>query len=529
VIFTVSAFPLDEAPWLPVLWTQAARAAGEDLPPRVGLRTLLARSHEISALAITEPPAHSAVLRPLYALAARVCGLDEDADASGVDWSDRRLEILDAGRMPADGITTYFDSWAHRLDLFGERPWMQDPRLAEQCDLTRSAGVNKLVATRPSGNNHAWFTHVQDSDPDPVPAGEAVLSLLTWHYYGPSGRGSARTVGGTSGANMKAGPLRGALSYHPQGSTLFDTLLAGLLRPEPQVRRTRDRCMWEWEELADPEASPPAVQGPCSRLTAVSQHALLLIPDPGNRNVVTDALITWAYRDGRLPRNDPFLIWQISQQGNPYPRPADSGRALWRDIDSLLLRNPGGAAQAQRPEVFSHAQEVSDALARPLAVRAFGFEQDGQAKDRQFVTGLTPPVLDRAEERNAATAPAVGRLRRTGELYGRRVEYAVRRACQLYTRESRPKEADSWAERAAALYWPGAEREFWSQFEALDTTGALLVEAGLDRDAVRRAFLRIAERAYASVTELVCHTQRGARAVADARTELYGGNRRPRA
>ncbi|MFK0172600.1 type I-E CRISPR-associated protein Cse1/CasA [Streptomyces sp. NPDC090306] len=523
------AFPLDEAPWLPVLWTPAARATGEDLPALVGLRTLLERSHEIGALAITEPPAHAAVLRVLYALTARVCELDEDNDHSGVDWSERRLEILGTGQMPADGVAAYLAQWGHRLRLFdARRPWMQDPRLAEQCDPARSAGVNKLVPTRPSGNNHAWFTHVQDVDPTPLPAGEAALSLLTWHYYGPSGRGSARTVDGVATANMKAGPLRGALSYHPEGSTLFETLLAGLLHPDPQVSRASDRCMWEWDELPDPDAPPPAVQGPCSRLTAVSQHALLLVADPGDATLVTDAFITWAYRDGRLPRNDPFLIWQISQQGNPYPRPADSGRALWRDLDALLLHEPGGTAQARRPEVFPDAMEVSDALERPLAVRALGFEQDGQAKDRQFVAGLTPPVLDRAEDRNPATAPAVGRLRRTGELYGRRVEYAVRRACQLYTRESKPKEADAWAERAAALYWPLAEKEFWARFDDLDPTGALLAEAGLDRDATRKAFVRIAERAYAGVTEPVCHTQRGARAVADARAELYGGNRRTR-
>ncbi len=529
VILAVPAFPLHAAPWLPVLWTPSAQSTGEDRPPLVGLRTLLERSHEISGLAIAEPPAHSAVLRALYAFTARVCGLDEDDDGSGMDWSVRRLEILDSGRLPADGIAAYLDAWAHRLDLFGERPWMQDPRLSEQCDPARSAGVNKLVPTRPSGNNHSWFTHVQDGAPDPVPAGEAALSLLTWHYYGPSGRGSARTVGGKASANMKAGPLRGALSYHPVGSTLFETLLAGLLRPDPHVRRAQDRCMWEWDELPDPDAPPPPVLGPCSRLTAVSQHALLLVPDPNNEHVVSDAFITWAYRDGRLPRNDPFLIWQTSQQGNAYPRPADSGRALWRDIDALLLHDPVGTAQAHRPEVFSHAQEISDVLDTPLAVRALGFEQDGQAKDRQFVSGLTPPVLGFAEESNPATTSAVGWLRRTGEMFGRRVEYAVRRACQLYANDPKSREAESWAERAAALYWPRAEDEFWSQFGALDRTGALLVDAGLDRALVRRKFLRIAEQAYTTVTDPVCHSQRGARAVADARVELYGGNRRARA
>ncbi|WP_309248428.1 type I-E CRISPR-associated protein Cse1/CasA [Streptomyces sp. MNP-20] len=523
-------YPLDTAAWLPPLWASDARAAAKgDLPERVGLRAVLERSHEISALAITEPPAYAAVLRVLYPLTARVCALDVEDDGSGIDWSERRLDILEAGRLPAEGIDAYFAAWAHRFDLFDPvRPWMQDPRLAEQCDPARSAGVNKLVTTRASGNNHSWFGHVQDADPDPVSAGEAALSLLTWHYYGPAGRGSARKVNGESTASMMAGPLRGSLSYHPEGTTLFASLLAGLLRPDPRVRRETDRCPWEQPDLPDPAGPARAPQGPCSRLTAVSQHALLLVPDPHRPDTVSDAFITWAHREGRLPRTDPYLMWQISQENNPYPRPADAGRALWRDLDALLLAQPGGTAQARRPEVFDSALELSDACERPLAVRALGFDQDGRAKDRQFVAGLTPPVLDAAERQEPGTAPAVGWLRRCGEMYGRRAEYAVRRACALYMRETKPKQADAWAGQASGLYWPRAEEEFWSRFAALDRTGALLVDAGLDRKQTRRAFLEIAEAAFDTVTRPVCHTQRGARAVADARTELYGGRRTSR-
>ncbi len=217
-----------------------------------------------------------------------MCALDEDDDGSGEDWSERRLNILDTGRLPADGIIAYFDAWAHRLCLFGERPWMQDPRLAEQCDPARSAGVNKLVPTRPSGNNHAWFTHVQDGDPDPVPAGEAALSLLTWHYYGPSGRGSARTVGGTASANMKAGPLRGALSYHPELHPLRDSP-GGPPSPGPAGEPYDGPLHVGVGGTARPGRATAPRAGPCSRLTAVSQHALLLIPDPDDENVVTDA------------------------------------------------------------------------------------------------------------------------------------------------------------------------------------------------------------------------------------------------
>ncbi|MDT0407739.1 MULTISPECIES: type I-E CRISPR-associated protein Cse1/CasA [Streptomyces] len=524
----MSFYRLDEEPWLPVQWSAAALARDPHSPPLVGLRTLLTRAHEISALAITEPPAHAAVLRVLYALTARVCALDEDG--SEADWSERRLDVLAAGRFPEAGIDAYFGTWGHRLRLFDpERPWMQDPRLATECDPARSAGVNKLVVTRPSGNNHSWFTHVQDAVPDPVPAGEAALNLLTWHYYGPAGQGSSRTVGSKTSASMKAGSLRGALSYHPEGVTLFETLLAGLLRPDHTVRREADLCAWERDALPDPDGEPPVVNGPCGRLTGTSQHALLLVPNPADPGSAKDAFITWAYRDGRAVRDDPYLIWQISPQGNPRPRLAQAGRALWRDLDALLLTNADGPARVRQPEIFSYEQalELSDALDRPLAVRSLGFDQV-RAKDRQFVAGLTPAILDTAERKNARTATAVGRMCGYGELYGRRLDRAVRRACQLYTGEPAPKQAEAWAERAAALYWPQAEQEFWDLFGTLDREGRRHeVDAGLDRKAARGAFLKLATRAFEEITDPVCHTQRGAKAVGRARIELYGGPGKP--
>jgi CRISPR system Cascade subunit CasA len=215
------------------------------------------------------------------------------------------------------------------------------------------------------------------------------------------------------------------LAYHPEGASLFETLLAGLVPPERQVRREQDQCPWEWEELPGPDGLPPALTGPCSRLTARSVHALLLVPDQEDSSRVRDACITWAYRQGRGVRpDDDYLVWQISKQGNRYPPPADSGRALWRDVDALLLIDPPGLAQPKRPAVFDWADEVST----ELRVRALGFEQDGQAKDPRFVDGVTPPILAFVEKQSARTHPAVGRLRALGERFGNRLDRALRRA-----------------------------------------------------------------------------------------------------
>lgn len=507
---------LDE-PWVPVRWTSAAPPPW---PERVGLRELLLRSQDIAALTVADPPALSALLRILYALTARVTGLDE---ARPGDWAARRVKVCDDGRLPRAEIDDYTARYRSRFFLYdpeGGRPWMQDARLAEQCDADRTAGVNKLIVTRPAGNTHAWFRHGSDARPDLPTAAEAVLNLLVWHYYGPSGRCSAREVNGVKTASSTAGPLRTALSYHPEGDSLFETLLAGLVQPRQTVRREDDQCPWEWERLPDPDGQPRVPGGPCARLTACSQHALLLVPDDDDPQLVRDAYITWAYRKGRIPRDDDYLIWQISQQGNRYPRPADSRRALWRDLDALLLKEPPGVAQPRRPAVFEYAGEVSE----ELRVRALGFEQEGQAKDIQFVDAATPPVLGLAERDMPTTAPAVGRLRQIGELYGRRLDRAVRRAWAEYTGDAKTK-GGPWAADAAARYWPAAEDEFWKRFRDLATSGHGPAPA-FDASEARTAFLRLALQAYEVVTASVTRTQRGAKAASQARVEIFGGARK---
>ncbi|MFC9856161.1 MULTISPECIES: type I-E CRISPR-associated protein Cse1/CasA [unclassified Streptomyces] len=511
-------YDLTDQPCVPVRWRTDAPPAPATgvLPDRVGLRELLLRSHDIESLAVADAPAHSALLRILYALTARVAGLDQQGPAG--DWDERRLEVHDAGQLPSREIEKYFSDLAGRFFLFdpGGRPWMQDPRLADQCDTTNTAGVNKLIVTRPSGNNHSWFRHDRDTAPEPPTASEAFLSLLVWHYYGPSGRCSSREVNGVKSASSTAGPLRTALSYHPEGTSLFETLLAGLVPPESTVRAEQDLCPWEQDELPDPDNPPRASQGPRSRHTGRSQHALLLVPDEDSTHV-RDVFITWAYRE-RMPREDDYLIWQVSQQGNRYPRPADAGRALWRDLDALLLQHPPvGSAHPQQPRVFDSAAEVSE----DLRVRALGFDQEGQAKDTQFIDAITPAVLGFAERNDARTIPAVGRLRQFGELYGRRLDRAVKRARAAYVRDAKADGA-AWAAEAGARYWPRAEAEFWDRFRHLDRTGDV-ADGGFDPAATRRAFLRLAEEAYDVVTAPVTHTLRGAKAVAQARIELYGG------
>jgi CRISPR system Cascade subunit CasA len=215
------------------------------------------------------------------------------------------------------------------------------------------------------------------------------------------------------------------LAYHPEGASLFETLLAGLVPPERQVRREQDQCPWEWEELPGPDGLPPALTGPCSRLTARLGSRAAVRTRPRGLLAGAGCLHHLGLPAGpRCPAGRRLPGLAISKQGNRYPRPADSGRALWRDVDALLLIDPPGLAQPKRPAVFDWADEVST----ELRVRALGFEQDGQAKDPRFVDGVTSPILAFVEKQPARTHPAVGRLRALGERFGNRLDRALRRA-----------------------------------------------------------------------------------------------------
>ncbi|MEV8453878.1 type I-E CRISPR-associated protein Cse1/CasA [Streptomyces sp. NPDC052095] len=512
------AMNLFDEPWIPVRWLP-----GRDGPDSVGLRGLLERCQDIEALDIPLAAAHSALLRVLYALTARVTELDEDRgdEALDTDWLRRREEVLESGELPACRIERYIDQWHHRFFLFDGgatgRPWLQDPRLAEEC--TESSGVNKLVVTRPSGNNHSWFGHVRDDAPHPPSAATAVLYLLMWHYYGAPGKCTPRLLHGERISEARRGPLHGSLSYHPEGESLLVTLLAGLVRPGADVRRTEDLCSWEREEPTDPAGAPPVPLGPCGWWTDVSRHALLLQPDDRGEHV-TDARITWAYR---LPGgfDDPYLVWEhrtVKNEDIRSARPAKASRALWRDLDGLLRHRPpeagGETTTVEEPRLFATAAELTE----QLRIRALGLDQN-KSKNIQFVSGLTPSTVGHLTDRIPEAQVAVGRLRRLGERYGENLVGAVRKAWELYTRGD-PKQAGKLVPQAEALYWPAAEREFWARFDCLDRTRED-PDGGLDIRGARDAFLRLAQEAYRHATEPLTRSTRGNQAVAEAHGLLW--------
>lgn len=465
---------LREEPWIPV------RFAGGSA--RVGLRELFHRAHEIEDVELPVPPAASGLLRILAAMTARIAQVDggrlDDSElAEDIEqWWALRDRVLVQGRFATKAVDEYFDGVpAGRFDLFdSERPFLQDPRLRAECVDAKGdpnqSGVNKLVFGRPTGVNGAvLFGHFTDGDPMPVPAAEAVWHLIAQLYYGPSGQCTPRRITPKKPGNGDAGPLRKSVSFHAWADDLFTSLVLAVPAPNDQVELDgEDLCPWEEDGLPEPLAPLGPLTWPGRWLTGRARHAVLLVPSTDGAQV-TDAYVTWSTHQPASVVADPHVILDMPKAGGgpPFARAADGQRALWRDLDALLLKDDG---QGQRPLAF---EGLPRRLVAGLRVRAYGFDQDGQQRDSGWFEATTPPVLgwlEGASEAADEMAWHVSRCHQAAEEVGERLEYAAKLAWKLTTDPPEDpsakvkldrKRPGPWARPAQGHYWSAAERTFW--------------------------------------------------------------------
>ncbi|MER6721424.1 type I-E CRISPR-associated protein Cse1/CasA [Streptomyces halstedii] len=466
-------FDLRDEPWIPV-----RLLTGESV--RLGLRQLFMQAHEIEDLELPVPPAAAGLMRILAAITARVAvdGDDrlDDPDIAGNvdDWLGLRLRALRADRFDPEVVDRYFDKDvpSGRFDLFDvERPFLQDRRLRTECVDPKGApnpsGVNKLVMGRPTGINGAvLFGHFTDTAPVPVPATEAAWHLIAQLYFGPSGQCTPRRITEDRTGSGDAAPLRKSVSYFPWGRDLFTSLILAVPRPQgEELGEDEDVCPWEGEPL-DPLKPLTSMTWPGRMLTGRFRHAVLLVPSSDGRQV-TDAFITWSTHAPPPAVRDPYQILDRRKDGEFQPREADGARALWRDLDALLLKD--GRQDARRPPVFSALPRT---LLPTLRVRAYGFDQDGQQKDSVWFTSTTPRVLTWLEENDGEMAHHIKRCHGSAEEVGDRLDFAAKVAWKIATDRNvdpSPKakvkldrrKPGPWASAALTRFWPKAETEFW--------------------------------------------------------------------
>jgi CRISPR system Cascade subunit CasA len=302
------------------------------------------------------------------------------------------------------------------------------------------------------------------------------------------------------------------VSFHLVGASVFESLVTGIPYPEEDPRGV-DAAPWELEALPNPLGIPSMPSGVGGVLAGRFRHAVLLTPAPDGESVV-DARITWARREQHPPVEDPYLVYQTSKAGLPYARPASADRALWRDLDSLLGEDVG-IEHRRRPDILDLAQELPVELLQRLRIRAYGFDQDGQTRDRQWHATVTPPVL--VLLRDQAAVVGVSRAREAAE----RAEWNMRAALRnAWAAINDPANGDGpsvrkdippgpWPAMAAARYWPAAEACFWRRVRDRDFEGSA------------REFVSLAVAAFDHVTAAAAGRPRVARAIERARGFIF--------
>lgn len=494
---------------------------------RLGLRELFLQAHALDDLAWAMAPAMSVLLRIATAIAARITGLD-DPGQNAEQWHKRRYALLEEkGGFDREAVHAYFDR--HHFQVFDPvRPFLQDPLLAAQCP--HPSGLNTLVMGRPAGNGLAWLSPHHDKAPVPLATGRALQHLLVHHGYGSSGGCTPRTTATRKDFRATAGPLRGTVSFHPLGPSLYHTLLMSIPPFTGDEQHTRDACPWE-EHIGppDPDAPPGEVTWPGRLLTARARHASLLVPGPDGATV-TDAYLTWATTHTPHPAMDPYLAVRTDPKRPVEPTGqrrlrvirASTDRAWWRELDALLLA--GDEKQpTRRPQVFDTLNDLPPWLRTAARVRVCGFDQDAKTIHRRWYTAITPPLLPWAQENDPQRAQRIALCCTTAESVGEQLKNLANRAWKQATAPSAapdgtarpgpartPSRDSSWTATAVTGYFGRAEKAFW---HLVDTD---------PQAPVRPAFAHAAAQALRQATASMRATHRNAaRAVATAVDELY--------
>lgn len=307
-------FDLTERPWIP-----CETSKGELV--ELGLRDVLARAHELRAVSDSSPLVTAALHRLLLAVVHRVFGPPNIAA-----WK----ALYQADRFDERALSTYLDTWRHRLRLFDpERPFYQVRALPFAPD-----PVARLVFER--SNYGAAVSLFQHGGPksDRLSPAEAARGLVALQLFAPGGLVKKR--GEPDSAT--AAPLnRGAMTLLT-GKTLKETLLLNSCVYAPEEGRpivgdaTRDRPAWERSSPAKIERRRP--DGWLDLLTWQSRRLELARDEAGLVSGVTYCV--GQDLDDEAGHKDPMLAYRLDAKRGWVAIEFREERVIWRDSHALV-------------------------------------------------------------------------------------------------------------------------------------------------------------------------------------------------
>ena len=334
------AFNLLDEPWLPVRLKDGRVI-------ELGLLEIFARSADIVALAETAPPNLVAQYRLLLAITHRALSRALDG------WKEKDRAGWFRDGLPQQAVREYLEHWRERFWLFHpEFPFMQVAALAT-AEETRDKlkPWTQIALASANGNTPMVFDHAYDGEPTTIRPADAIGTLLGFLQFTPEGLVQALRV------SDKAGALANTAAVVPVGTNLAQTLCLCL---HPMPRQTSDDDIPSWERaplsIAMLRGNPVLATGPNDRYTRQSRAVLLQREESGNIRWLRFAV---GLALGDDP-NAPDLMASFRTGSNGLVRLTfREGRALWRDLPSLVP-NPSGGSQSAA--VLNHAVALHQQL-----------------------------------------------------------------------------------------------------------------------------------------------------------------------
>ena len=470
---TNEGFNLVDDPWIPL------RSVSGGPRQDVSLRDALVSAHEREGYPDDDGQFGPALLRLLTAFAYVVSPLGrcEDEDEFTETFSD----LFDQGRFDADSVDRCLDRWKDKFWLFppegqiGDR-WMQNNGISA-AELAVPLVESGLVSH--ASPSYAWG----NQKVEPVTCASAARHLLAFMHYGRGGGGLKHPAAGHQGGWQK-GRLRGRISVHPIGASLFHTLLLQTVAPgDGRFDRIGQP---EWETSV-PAPSVPLAQ-PASlleQLTGRWEKTVWLFRNSDGL-VHKAALATGRRRPEGVTEADPYTAMCLIKRREddqlvPAPLRSTPGKAVWRDLPSLRFQTETGQRETHILDSLNHRHERSHIRAWVLAAH-----RSDNAKDKGWDISMLSPKALLNPDVEAATERLVQ--------FAGEVEKELKKQVRFFLNEAGCKQSPqkSRLRRAAYAFWADAETTYRQTIDRPGDTSRM-------ETAIRHAALGAYEAAVADI------------------------------
>ena len=493
----MTSFNLARDPWIPI---------GN---VTVSIRDALATAHELPGWPGGDFGLAEVVIRLLVPMVYRIGGLDNAAVGNDDEvFAKEQGALFMQGRFSEADIDRYLNQHIGRFWLLSgpkhSQPFAQDPTLGQVAPHDTAKAVTEWA----SGNNPVLGPHTDTND---LPLDVAAQRLLVLRAYAWGGLHTKHPVW-TGQGKFVGGPLRGTMSIHPVGNSLFETLIGHLL-PLPGGATGFGAPFWEQPAPSNPVAAHRERAGLLEQIAGRQDKTMLLRTDGTGSKITGFTLAEGPGVDRSLFCEDPYLILDTSRE----PIKPKAGKAFWRESEALLTdatKSPG-RRDAQAGILDWAAGENGDLYIKERFSWAVVSHRGDKSKNLEWNRSVAPDLLRIFQPNAARHAREFLHLANEAEsLMAKQLAKVWHATDQM---PSKPGDKAAVYRPARAEFWKRSAQEFWKA-----------VRDGLDQQQVKDQLRFHALAGFDLATDRAVRDQRALSSIVESRKwiELWERSKR---